>query len=149
MSNYLIHIGNKNSGRYPRGSGENPNQHEKYGSVGKLNKQQIKKEAKTYLNNYNNLASQYANKYSQKKYGIPDKDLLNEGQWIDSMEVGEKKAEQELLKKYGSVNLSRINAKAMQAEFGKGAAALLIPAALAGVAGLVVTSGTIRKIAKK
>lgn len=26
--NYLIHIGNKNSGRYPRGSGERPNQHQ-------------------------------------------------------------------------------------------------------------------------
>lgn len=28
MSGYLIHIGNKNSGRYPRGSGENPHQHD-------------------------------------------------------------------------------------------------------------------------
>lgn len=26
--NYLIHYGNKNSGRYPRGSGENPHQHD-------------------------------------------------------------------------------------------------------------------------
>lgn len=27
-NNYLIHFGNKNSGRYPRGSGENPHQHD-------------------------------------------------------------------------------------------------------------------------
>ena len=27
-NNYLIHFGNKNSGRYPRGSGERPNQHD-------------------------------------------------------------------------------------------------------------------------
>lgn len=26
--NYLIHFGNKNSGRYPRGSGERPHQHD-------------------------------------------------------------------------------------------------------------------------
>lgn len=26
--NYLMHFGNKNSGRYPRGSGENPHQHD-------------------------------------------------------------------------------------------------------------------------
>lgn len=29
--NYLIHYGNKNSGRYPRGSGENPHQHDGLG----------------------------------------------------------------------------------------------------------------------
>jgi len=28
-TNYLEHVGNKNSGRYPRGSGENPYQHDK------------------------------------------------------------------------------------------------------------------------
>lgn len=28
MDNYLIHIGTKNSGRYPRGSGERPHQHD-------------------------------------------------------------------------------------------------------------------------
>lgn len=27
-SDYIAHIGNKNSGRYPRGSGENPHQHD-------------------------------------------------------------------------------------------------------------------------
>lgn len=30
--NYLIHFGNKNSGRYPRGSGERPHQHDGLGS---------------------------------------------------------------------------------------------------------------------
>lgn len=35
MSGYLIHIGNKNSGRYPRGSGENPHQHDGYKSLGR------------------------------------------------------------------------------------------------------------------
>lgn len=28
MNNYLMHFGNKNSGRYPRGSGERPHQHD-------------------------------------------------------------------------------------------------------------------------
>lgn len=37
-SGYLIHIGNKNSGRYPRGSGENPNQHTFGSKVGKAAK---------------------------------------------------------------------------------------------------------------
>lgn len=31
--NYLIHFGNKNSGRYPRGSGERPHQHDGLGSI--------------------------------------------------------------------------------------------------------------------
>ncbi len=30
--NYLIHFGNKNSGRYPRGSGERPHQHDGLGA---------------------------------------------------------------------------------------------------------------------
>ena len=33
--NYLIHFGNKNSGRYRRGSGENPHQHDGLGTMGK------------------------------------------------------------------------------------------------------------------
>ena len=36
MENYLIHFGNKNSGRYPRGSGERPNQHTGIRSGAKL-----------------------------------------------------------------------------------------------------------------
>ena len=40
-SNYLIHFGNKNSGRYPRGSGDRPHQHD-----GFLAKRSAKKEAK-------------------------------------------------------------------------------------------------------
>ena len=34
--NYLIHFGNKNSGRYRRGSGENPHQHDGLGIKGRL-----------------------------------------------------------------------------------------------------------------
>lgn len=33
--NYLIHFGNKNSGRYRRGSGEHPHQHDGLGTMGK------------------------------------------------------------------------------------------------------------------
>lgn len=34
-NNYLIHFGNKNSGRYRRGSGEHPHQHDGLGTMGR------------------------------------------------------------------------------------------------------------------
>lgn len=50
MENYLIHIGNKNSGRYPRGSGENPYQHQGFFSrlfgIKKKNTEPTKKVSK-------------------------------------------------------------------------------------------------------
>lgn len=45
-SNYLIHFGNKNSGRYPRGSGENPHQHD--GLAIKRAKQDFRDARKAY-----------------------------------------------------------------------------------------------------
>lgn len=42
-TNYLEHIGNKNSGRYPRGSGENPYQHDK----NRIKINRLRKAAKT------------------------------------------------------------------------------------------------------
>lgn len=73
--NYLIHFGNKNSGRYPRGSGERPHQHDGYGKVGrKLKKKEIKSVAKDINNNsteefFTNLDKEYK-KISDKR---PDK----------------------------------------------------------------------------
>ena len=68
--NYLIHFGNKNSGRYPRGSGENPHQHDGYGKVGrKLSKDEVTKISKNIENKYNKATTLEAQKIRE--------DLLN------------------------------------------------------------------------
>lgn len=110
--NYLIHIGNKNSGRYPRGSGMNPNQHSQYGKVGKMSRKQIKKAAKTYYDERNKVFSDAANHNSREKYGTDDTRVLTDKQIADSINIGEAATQKYLLDKYGSKNLSKIITKA-------------------------------------
>ena len=59
MESYIIHYGTKNSGRYPRGSGENPHQHDGMRPHKRRIKGSIQKHTnKQYRGKYKNLSDE-------------------------------------------------------------------------------------------
>lgn len=80
--NYLIHIGNKNSGRYPRGSGENPNQHDgvpKWKNAGE--KTNYNRRQRKGMNDANQLADSLATAERTKRWvdGVRKKHNIKPG----------------------------------------------------------------------
>lgn len=67
VGNCLSHIGNKNSGRYPRGSGDRPNQHVSWRQRRKQRKQAAK-DFEDYINSSEFLNGKYS-EYKAKKNG--------------------------------------------------------------------------------
>ena len=155
-SNYLIHFGNKNSGRYRRGSGERPNQHDtystfQYGESGKMSKRQIKKAAKTAFKDYNKVFKEETNKYTRKHYKTEDASKLSHKQIQKSIDVGADKAEKLLQKKYGVMQYERIVSEANDQQVRKSAAykvsriASLVSAAGLGLATIGYVGATLRR----
>lgn len=62
VGNYLFHEGNENSGRYPRGSGDRPNQH-----VSRRQRRKQRKQASKDLEDYINSPDFLNGKYSEYK----------------------------------------------------------------------------------
>lgn len=62
--NYLIHFGNKNSGRYPRGSGERPHQHDGLRSKIRVKKerQKVRMERREIARDSHKLSDEELNK---------------------------------------------------------------------------------------
>lgn len=62
--NYLIHFGNKNSGRYPRGSGERPHQHDGLRSKirTKKERQKVRMERREIARDSHKLSDEELNK---------------------------------------------------------------------------------------
>lgn len=115
--NYLIHFGNKNSGRYPRGSGENPHQHDGYGKVGrKLRKREINKVINKMDDKFRKEAALAEDEYTTKKYGhvirdnnyweLTDKQITD--MYIHSDVEGTKRLVNSLLNDYGKENVNNI-----------------------------------------
>lgn len=119
MDNYLIHFGNKNSGRYKRGSGERPHQHDGLGNANYSSKQYRRDESL-----YGRRAAKRINKATAKGeslQGARHREVVRRDNKVNTkkvakniakagMTVGSVAAVYGIAKKYGNTALSALDA---------------------------------------
>lgn len=118
-NNYLIHFGNKNSGRYKRGSGERPHQHDGLGNPNYSSKQYRRDESI-----YGHRAAKRINKATangESLQGARHREVVRRDNRVNTkkvakniakagMTVGSVAAVYGIAKKYGNTALSALDA---------------------------------------